>query len=125
MTAETIAELNIRKLSHWRFLLEYPDLDGFRLVVNFEPLAAAAGLLDNFCLLHWQAKPFGRRKWGIFCHEKGETRYISPVEYECSLPIRTMQVDETIITSVPTAALVVRDAKLRLEGQTWKISSVS
>lgn len=124
MTIATESDLRIRKLSHWRFLLEYSDLDAFRLVVNFEPLAIATGLADNYCLLHWQAKPHGRRKWGIFCHEGGETRYISPVGFFCDLPILTVQVDETVITTVPTAALAVKQAKLRQEGELWRISSV-
>lgn len=96
----------IEKTAPRQFDLSYPHLPDFRLKLNFSPIIDHFNLSGEFCLLHWQAKPFGLRRWGIY--NGGDDSYCS-TEWQ-SLDVRAgkimpLQVDENIIKTVPTAVL--------------------
>lgn len=92
--------------------LTYPTIADFNLQMNFNPIVERFRLRGKFCLLHWQAKPFGERRWGIY--DAGADSYTS-LKY-CELQLRVipqlLQVDETAIKSVPTAVLYFPSSKL-------------
>jgi hypothetical protein len=96
--------------------LTYSSLPEFKLVMNFFPIINQFRLNGNFCLLHWQAKPFGERRWGVY--DAGVDEYTS-LQY-CELELkgipRLLQVDENKVKTVPTAVLYFPDCKLIKDG---------
>lgn len=92
--------------------LTYPSLPEFELKMDFNPLIKAFNLSGDFCLLHWQAKPFGERRWGVYDEKLGQ--YFS-CEWN-NLAIRSsgmiLQVDEKIIQTVPVAVVCYKDSRV-------------
>ncbi len=92
--------------------LSYPHLPEFELKMDFNPIIESFGLAGKFCLLHWQAKPFGLRRWGVY--DAGSDEYFATtwdcIDVRCSgIPL---QLDEEIIRTVPTAVLLFKQAKI-------------
>lgn len=110
----------IRKISDYRFLLTYKSLRDFRLLMDFRPLWEAVNPTGPCCLVHWQAKPRGQRRWGIF---DGES-YRSFEGYSSELPCEGLQLDEQQVLTVPTAVLCYRKARCISEGNTAVIVGV-
>lgn len=110
----------IRQIGEFRFMLTYPDLPEFKLLVDFRPLWEALAPAGPCCLVHWQAKPRGQRRWGIF---DGET-YRSFESYRSELPCEGMQLNESEVITVPTAVLCYRGARVIDHGVTAEIVGV-
>ncbi|MEG4371637.1 hypothetical protein QUB29_19465 [Microcoleus sp. B4b_D2] len=92
--------------------LTYPTIADFNLQMNFNPIIERFRLRGKFCLLHWQAKPFGERRWGVY--DAGADSY-SSIKY-CELQLNVipqlLQVDENVIKTVPTAVLFFPGSRL-------------
>lgn len=85
--------------------LTYPHLPEFELKMDFNPIIERFHLVGNFCLVHWQAKPFGLRRWGVY--DAGKDKYY-PFSWNgavCSTSPKFLQIDEELVKSVPTAVL--------------------
>ncbi len=96
----------VQKIAPRQFKLTYPHLPDFELNMNFSPIIEQFKLVGKFCLLHWQAKPKGLRRWGIYDGQKDEYFAVDWDKLELTSPqIIPIQVDENIINSVPTAVL--------------------
>ncbi|MEG5045959.1 hypothetical protein [Microcoleus sp. B4-C1] len=96
--------------------LTYPTMVDFNLQMNFNPIIERFRLRGSFCLLHWQAKPFGERRWGIY--DAGADFYTS-LEYrvlQLNVIPQLLQVDETVVKSVPTAVLYFPRSELIKKG---------
>ncbi|MDF0553868.1 hypothetical protein [Kamptonema sp. UHCC 0994] len=107
----------IEKTAPRQFKLLYPHLPEFELNMNFAPLIERFNLRGKFCLLHWQAKPFGLRRWGIYDGEKDS--YCSTAWQSLEIKagkIQCLQVDENIIKSVPTAVLYFPGCEISHQG---------
>lgn len=92
--------------------LTYPHLPDFELKMNFTPIIREFQLVGKFCLLHWQAKPFGLRRWGVY--DAGADKYFATTwnctDINCGgIPL---QLDETIVTTVPTAVIYFKNSKV-------------
>lgn len=86
--------------------LTYQHLPGFELKMDFNPIIDRFHLTGDFCLVHWQAKPFGLRRWGAY--DAGKDKYY-PFTWNgalCSTPPTFLQIDEELVKSVPTAVLL-------------------
>lgn len=109
MITEEIQKIEKLAESTFRCSWNRPDST---LKLNFDVLIRHFNLSGQFCLLHWQAKPHGLRRWGIYC--SAEDSYFSTacdrLIFDQGLLIKPLQVDERIIKSVPTAVLYFRDA---------------
>jgi hypothetical protein len=96
--------------------LTYASLPDFNLQMNFNPIIERFRLQGNFCLLHWQAKPFGERRWGVY---DGANDYYTSLKY-CELELQEipqlLQVDENLIKTVPTAVLFFPNSQLIKKG---------
>ena len=92
--------------------LSYPSMPEFSLEMNFKPIVDWFRLKGQFCLLHWQAKPFGQRRWGVY--DGGTESYTSVKHCEVELKVlpQMLQVDENLIKTVPTAVLYFANSKL-------------
>lgn len=104
--------------------LSYPHLPDFELNMDFTPIINRFHLTGKFCLLHWQAKPFGLRRWGIY--ESRTDKYFSETwdKLEINSNCIPLQLNELATTTVPTAVLFFKDAKVTQENYTsiskWK-----
>jgi hypothetical protein len=108
----------VRRLTAYRHQILYPtELPTFRLVVDFGPLVEALNLTGDYCLVHWQARPRGERRWGVFSCEGEEHRYQGCWGYRSDLPCQGFQLNESGVAVVPTAVLVYRDAVVRMGQQ--------
>lgn len=99
-----------------KVLLTYPTMPDFNLAMDFNPIIEKFRLHDRFCLLHWQAKPFGERRWGVF--DGGTDNYVSVKYSELELNVvpQLLQIDEKIIKTVPTAVLFFDNSQLIKNG---------
>lgn len=95
----------------------------FSLEMNFKPIIDWFRLQGHFCLLHWQAKPFGQRRWGIY--ENGSGSYTSLKHRELNVEVtpQLLQVDENLIKTVPTAVMLFANSKLIKNGY-YSITSI-
>ena len=94
--------------------LTYPHLPDFELKMDFNPIIHnhKFKLAGNFCLMHWQAKPFGLRRWGIY--DAGQNEYFAGEwhQIQCLTIPEFLQINEEIIKTVPTAVLLFRKSKV-------------
>jgi len=99
-----------------KVLLTYPLLLGFKLEMDFNPIIDWFRLRGQFCILHWQAKPFSQRRWGVY--DGGADHYTSLKYCELELRVlpRLLQVDEQLIKTVPTAVLYFPNSQLVKNG---------
>lgn len=108
----------IEKLSDSTFRCSW-NMPDSTLKLNFDVLIQHFNLMGQFCLMHWQAKPKGLRRWGIYC--SAEDSYFSTdwdrIVFDRDLQIETLQVDEQIIKTVPTAVLCLRNTIAELSDQ--------
>lgn len=103
--------------------LSYPTMPDFNLQMDFNPIIDWFRLRGQFCILHWQAKPFGERRWGLY--DAGMDKYTS-LKY-CELQLQAipqlLQVDENIVKTVPTAILYFPKSTL-IEKDYYSVVSV-
>jgi hypothetical protein len=98
----------IKKLAQGQFQLTYAHLPDFELKMDFSPIIERFKLSGKYCLLHWQAKPKGLRRWGIYDGEKDDYFASDWDKFELKTPqVIPLQLDENIITTVPTAVLLL------------------
>lgn len=96
--------------------LTYLAMPDFNLQMDFTAIINWFKLQGQFCILHWQAKPFGERRWGVY--DAGADLYAS-LKYNQLQPKvvpQTLQVDERLIKTVPTAVLLFPNSKLVKNG---------
>ncbi len=80
--------------------------------MDFKPIIEQFKIVGKFCLLHWQAKPFGLRRWGIY--DAGIDEYFAAtwdcIDINCSgIPL---QLDERIVKTVPTAVIYFKNSQV-------------
>lgn len=92
--------------------LTYPLLPDFNLQMDFNPLIDRFRLWGRFCILHWQAKPFGQRRWGVYDSGLDQYTSLKYCELEIKVVPRLLQLDEAIIKTVPTAVLFFPQSQL-------------
>lgn len=92
--------------------LTYVTMPDFNLQMDFNPIIDWFRLRGQFCILHWQAKPFGQRRWGLY--DAGKDSYTSLKYCELQLGVipQLLQVNENIIKTVPTAVLYFPKSRL-------------
>jgi hypothetical protein len=102
------------KLDRGKFNISWTELHGIdnkhKIVLDFKPIIETFKLSGAFCLTHWQAKPFGKRRWGIYC-SRSDNYY--PTDYDqVTLPAiqsQLLQIDETKTQFPPSAVVYYPD----------------
>ena len=102
----------VKRTSTGQFEVTYEHLPEFKLALNFNPIIERFNLEGDFCLLHWQAKPFGLRRWGIYDRAKDSYVACEWNQIEVLKNPRCLQVDEALVTTVPTAVLCFESASV-------------
>jgi len=106
----------IEKIGQSLFTAKWTEKPDVLLKMDFKPLMQRMGLKGKFCLLHWQAKPFGLRRWGVY-QSLDDLYYPVDADKLCiktiSFPI---QIDETTVEFPPTAVLWFRNSVIEQKG---------
>jgi len=115
-------------ISPGKVQLSYPEMPDFPgLTMDFNPIIDGFRLRrqPRFCLLHWQAKPFGQRRWGVYCAGNETDHYVSLKHCELQMQVlpELLQVDENLIKSVPTAVLFFPNSQIIKDGY-YSINSI-
>ena len=109
----------IIQLSKTRFQIDYPGTKHPALTIDFDRNLSEArkNFPDaiDFVLKHWQAKPIGLRRWGVFCFGESGSSYLSywPEQMESfngeSLDIQVSEGDfqPTAVVAYPRSVVVV------------------
>jgi len=96
-----------------RVKLTYPDLPDFKLEMDFNPFVEVFKLSGEFCLLHWQAKPFGERRWGVYDEKLG--KYFS-CEWNKLALISSfailLQIEEKVFQTIPVAVICFKNSRV-------------
>lgn len=103
----------VQRLSDATFRINWEGVPNSSLKINFAALINHFGLEGNFVLLHWQAKPFGLRQWGLYEHQSDRyfSRAFDQVQFGANLSMQTLQIDEVKFAGIrPTAMLYFPDA---------------
>jgi hypothetical protein len=82
------------------------------IILDFNPLIKEVLKVKeyaNFCLIHWQAKPFGNRTFGVFDYNSDDY-FSSPNIEGWGKNIFSVQVNENFIKSIPVAMLCLPEA---------------
>jgi hypothetical protein len=84
--------------------IEVPDS---RIKLSFAPITETFQLSGSYCLLHWQAKPKGLRRFGVYCSTSDSYTAIDhdKLRINASGQSLTLQINETLHKTVPTAVL--------------------
>ena len=90
-------------------------VDNSRIALNFRPIIQEFKLEPPYVLLHWQARPKGLRRWGLY--DGGADQYFG-VDWDQFnvndlVTFKTLQIDENEHRVVPTAVNYFPDAVLQ------------
>lgn len=116
----------IRKASQGIILLFWIDdlgemLPDSLITLDFNPIIKAANLVKNFAICHYQARPKGLRRWGIFYEED----YFSVEKVTSSIPYETIWLDESSLTFPPNAVLIHQNCQLVFNQSEATLRSIS
>lgn len=116
----------IRKASQGIILLFWIDdlgemIPDSLITLNFNPIIKAANLVKNFAICHYQARPKGLRRWGIFY----EGDYFSVKKINSAVPYESILLDESDLFYPPNAVLVHRNCQLVFNQSEATLRSIS
>lgn len=96
-------------------------IENSEIILDFNPVIKQANLTANFAICHYQARPKGLRKWGVFYKGK----YFSVDKIDSLVPYESIWLDENSVTLPPNAVIVHRDCELLLTESTATIKAIS
>lgn len=105
---------------------EYKYHTNYGLQVIFDPLIAMLeDVPSNFVMQHWQAHPKFCRHFAYFEYREGEGIYrtLPHGSVLISAIPQTLQIDERIHRTVPTAVLYYPDAVLNKGDHLWRLDN--
>lgn len=108
-----MVQIKVQKGFQGKITLTYPDSDHAPLEMDFAPICKRFNLKSGV-LLHWQAKPFGVRCWGVYEIATGDYTAVGydKIHFDLSR-MQTLQLKEQNHPGVkPTAVLYFPDAML-------------
>jgi hypothetical protein len=117
----------ITKTGQSQFNLQWENVPDSTINLDFRPLQEEFNLRGVYCLLHWQAKPKGLRRFGIY--ESLNDNYLSVDSSNLlispSLKTGVLQIDEKIHATLPTAVMLYEKCYLRWLDPNWFIGGGS
>ena len=94
----------ITKIAPAHFKIRIKDRSNFRLVLNFNPIIERFNLKGNYQLIHWQAKPFGYREWGVY--NSLDDSYTSINQFQIAGNFKSLQIPDSEAQSIPSAVIL-------------------
>ena len=107
----------IIKLAEKQFRVFWEGYEKQGLRLDFTPICNQLELNAPTVLLHWQGRPFGLRRWGVYCWQSDQYYGVDHDKLNlANLPSETYQIPEKQFKSLPTAVLVFRDCFIKANG---------
>lgn len=112
----------IIKLDTGRFKVNWDDSKYEKDIINldFNPIIKHFNLkqYDDYVLIHWQARPFGLRRWGFYCG-KSDQYYGCDHDkaFFSSNSFKLLQLDETKLLNPPSAVVLLANQKIHYDGE--------
>jgi hypothetical protein len=104
----------VEKQSHTQFVVYWEEQPEVKLTLSFDDIIRMHKLSGQYCLIHWQAKPFGLRRFGVY---DSLGRY-TPLDWNQLIPYsgetEILQVDETLSKRIPVAVMCIKKHRLEL-----------
>lgn len=91
---------------------------GSKLDLDFNPVIKASGLVNDFVIVHYQAKPLFLRRFGVIAN--GE--YFSVAKIESTSSYFSVLVHETNLIKPPNAVLIHPESLLTVKDDTALIT---
>lgn len=91
------------------------------ITLDFNPIIKSANLIKDFAICHYQARPKGLRKWGIFY----ANNYFSVERISSLVPYESILLEESNLAFPPNAVLLHRNCELILNQSEATIRSIS
>lgn len=107
---------------YWLDNLDHPIKDS-AISLDFNPILKEVNKLlkiDECVLLHWQARPKGLRRWGCFDVQKQQYFAANSALIEAEIGF-CVQLNETVVKTVPTAMIVYPYSSADYVGDTIKV----
>ena len=101
----------IQKLAKAKFKVSTDHIPNSELELDFNPIIEEFNLSGDFLLIHWQAKPKGYRKWGIYASKSDRYYSLKAIDME-RWTGKTLQLDDLTASALPSAVLLVKNARL-------------
>lgn len=93
-------------------------ISGSKLDLDFNSVIQASGLVNNFVIVHYQARPLFLRRFGVMAN--GE--YFSVTSVQAESPYQTIHVHETNLIKPPNAVLIHPKSLLTIKDNTALIT---
>lgn len=110
-------EHKITKLAKARFISHWTKVNDSQLILDFNPLIEAYGLINDFIIVHWQAKPLFFREWGAYDSHSDSYFYFSGNLFSFGningTSQRLVDLDESKIFTKPTSCMLINNATLQ------------
>lgn len=117
----------VTKTGQSQFNLRWEGVPDSTINLDFRPLQEEFNLTGVYCLLHWQARPKGLRRWGVY--ESLNDNYLSLDFHNLlispSLKSGALQINENIHATLPTAVMLYEKCYLRWLDPNWFIGGSS
>lgn len=98
------------KLGERQFKVFWEQYETQALRLDFRPLVTQLNINSPTVFLHWQGRPFGLRRWGVYCWESDQYYGVDHDKLTLGdLPAITYQIPEKQFKTLPTAVLVYRN----------------
>ena len=101
----------IEKLQEAKFKVSTDNVTNSNLELDFNPIINEFKLKGDYLLIHWQAKPKGYRRWGIYSSQSDRYFSVASIDLE-RWTGKTLQLDDATTLTVPKAVLLVHNARL-------------
>lgn len=112
----------IIKLGEGQFRVFWEKHESQALKLDFRPLLKQLQLKFPAVLLHWQGKPYGLRRWGVYCSSSDQYYGVDFNKLDLgNCQSRTHQIPERQFKTLPTAVLVYPNCKILAKGDYVKL----
>lgn len=117
----------ITKTGQSQFNLKWEDVSDSTINLDFRPLQEKYNLRGVYCLLHWQARPKGLRRFGVYESLKDNYLSVDSGDLIIAPYLKTgvLQIDEKIYTTLPTAVMIYEKCYLQQLNAAWFIGGGS
>ena len=115
---------SIIKLDKAKFQVrwEHPKYYNDAITIDFKPLIEYFDLVDNFVLMHWQAKPWGLRIFGAYDSNSDSYFSFDYSQFDTNnKPNAPIQIDEKTLKLPPSAVFLYDDCKIEKDGSKLKL----
>ena len=112
----------IIKLGHAQFRVFWETYEKQELRLDFRPLLSQLNFKGNMVILHWQGRPWGLRRWGVYCSRSDQYYGVDHDKInlnEC--PCDTFQIPEKQFKTLPSAVLVFRNCTINAKGEMMEV----